>query len=167
MFNIFLLMVTASTPNKNNMFLLHFAKSESPNLFAQICCFSDTREHSSPQSILQSQYLVQGEQGLGRAVLFSSGCHHTQSTVSLVGERSRFTRLGFAEKEEMSFQTGDFDCKLATAWSFGLNSWDGAAQNRLPAGTQEKPCKPSSFHFSSTLNISSVKLSIGFFFINR
>ena len=94
----FLQMVTVSTPNKNNISLLHFAKSESPNLFAQICCFSDTREHSSPQSILQSQYLVQGNQGLGRAVLFSSGCHHTQFRVSLLGERSCFTKLGLLKR---------------------------------------------------------------------
>ena len=82
----------------NNISLLHFAKSESPNLFAQTCCISGMREHFSPQSILQSQYLVQGEQGLGRAVLFSSGCHHTQSTVSLLGERSCFTKLGLLKR---------------------------------------------------------------------
>ena len=77
---------------------MHFANSESPNLFAQICCFSDMREHSSPQSTLQSLYLVQGEQGLGRAVLFSSGCHHTQSRASLLGKRSCFTKLGLLKR---------------------------------------------------------------------
>ena len=91
-------MVTVSTPNKNSISLMHFANSESPNLFAQICCFSDMREHSSPQSTLQSLYLVQGEQGLGRAVLFSSGCHHTQSRVSLLGKRSCFTKLGLLKR---------------------------------------------------------------------
>ena len=74
-----------------------------PSLRVQTCLhkyvvFSDMREHSSPQSILQSQYLVQGEQGLGRTVLFSSGSHHTQSTVSLLGERSRFTKLGLLKR---------------------------------------------------------------------